>query len=297
MLSILIPSYNTQVTKLVRELKRQCEEAKLVYEILVLDDASTNEEIKAENKMLSSLDYCHFHENFKNLGRTASRNVLAEKARFEWLLFLDADVFPRNPDFIQRFHLNSNHEEKILLGGISYRDEIPKREEMLRWKYGRHREAKSVVERMKNPSIIVSGNLLITKSVFLQINSYDGNQYGLDILMSNEIRKNKVGVKHIENPVDHLGLEDSHTFLEKSINALHTTVDHVKRGDLPNDFRPVQKAYLTLKKMRLFGLFCFFMRGLLPSIERNLHSKRPNLFWFDLYRLYHYGNLIKMSNA
>lgn len=297
MLSILVPSYNTPVTQLVHELKRQCEDAKLVFEILVLDDASTNQEVKAENRSLDSLEGCSFYENLENLGRTASRDVLAQKARFDWLLFLDADVLPRNPDFIHSFDLKSNQEEKILFGGISYRDEIPRQEEMLRWKYGKYREAKSVSERVKNPYIIVSGNLLIKKAVFLQINSCIRNQYGLDILMSNEIRKNGIAVKHMDNPVDHLGLEDSQTFLEKSIKSLHSTVDHLRKGDLPEDFRPIQKAYLTLKKLRLFGLFSFFMRGLLTSIERNLHSKRPSLFWFDLYRLYHYGNLIKLSNA
>ncbi|HBY67061.1 MAG TPA: glycosyl transferase family 2, partial [Flavobacteriaceae bacterium] len=72
MLSILIPTYNYDVTELVNTLHQQCLQAKLTFEILVLDDASHNENTKSSNSTINSLDYCLYAENTKNKGRTAT---------------------------------------------------------------------------------------------------------------------------------------------------------------------------------------------------------------------------------
>mgnify|MGYP000232582310 CR=1 FL=1 len=68
----------------------------LFFEILVLDDASTDKQCSSENKKINALDHCSYLENEKNIGRTATRNILAKKAKYDWLLFLDADVIPLN---------------------------------------------------------------------------------------------------------------------------------------------------------------------------------------------------------
>ena len=48
MLSILIPEHNYDCTKLVNDLAMQCNKAGIIYEIIVLDDASTL--YKSENR-------------------------------------------------------------------------------------------------------------------------------------------------------------------------------------------------------------------------------------------------------
>ncbi|PIV50102.1 MAG: glycosyl transferase, partial [Flavobacteriaceae bacterium CG02_land_8_20_14_3_00_34_13] len=45
MLSILIPTYNYDITSLVAVLYKQLEEVSYAYEIIVVDDASTKEEL------------------------------------------------------------------------------------------------------------------------------------------------------------------------------------------------------------------------------------------------------------
>ncbi|HBY66340.1 MAG TPA: hypothetical protein DEG69_00350, partial [Flavobacteriaceae bacterium] len=45
---------------------------------------------------------------------TATRNRLAEKANYNWLLFLDADVIPKYKDFIERFISKKNKQTSFL---------------------------------------------------------------------------------------------------------------------------------------------------------------------------------------
>ena len=105
MLSILIPTYNYNTLLLVKTLQQQAIESKVVFEILALDDASTDKQCSVENKKINALDHCSFLENEKNIGRTATRNILAKKAKYDWLLFLDADVIPLNHDYIETYAL------------------------------------------------------------------------------------------------------------------------------------------------------------------------------------------------
>src|SRR5690606_33420534 len=103
MISILIPTYNYNVFPLVENLYQQCERENLEYEILVLDDASPNKKFKEENSKINKLENCSFQVLDENIGRSKIRNLLATRAKFDWLLFLDADTFPSNNNFIQNY--------------------------------------------------------------------------------------------------------------------------------------------------------------------------------------------------
>lgn len=297
MVSILIPTYNTNIVELVTQIHAQCIDYGITSEIVVLDDASTNTDIVKANEKIASLDKCRIVKNEVNKGRTQSRHLLANKASFDWLLFLDADVLPKHHDFINRFDWPSLESEKIVFGGISYREERPAPTEILRWKYGKDREAKGVLARQKAPHFIISQNLLIRREVFFAVNKETHSKYGLDNIVSFEIFQQGYRVKHIDNPVVHLGLENSDTFIKKSIESIKTTLFFEEKENFPKDFRPLQRIYLRLKKA---GMVHSFMKGtnrLLPKIEKNLMSANPNLKLFDLYRLYHYVQLKNETNA
>lgn len=297
MLSVLIPTYNTSVVPLVESIQKQCLEVSFPYEIIVLDDASTDSFIVRENDTLKQLRNCKILKNQRNLGRTQSRKVLAQNATYPWLLFLDSDVMPKYPDFIQRFALENGGASQIIFGGVTYLSEKPKPEAILRWKYGRSREAKSVTERNKKPYFIISQNLLIQKDSFSKINIVLENAYGLDNIISYFILKNGFEVRHIDNPVYHHGLENSETFIRKSIESLETSIRFESKLDLPDDFRPIQKLYKRLKNFRLLGIFMICMKWFMKSIEKNLYSNNPNLKVFDLYRLYHFSLLKEKNDA
>ncbi len=297
MLSVLIPTYNTNVFPLVEKIHDQCKQAGHEFEIIVADDASSDDSLEVQQKEIEQMDRCRVLKNETNLGRTATRNLLAKTAQYDWLLFLDADVMPKYDDFIKRFALNNPKDAPIVFGGIAYYPEKPRQQQVLRWKYGTDREAKSVKERGKNPHFIISQNLLIQKDAFFNINLVSENVYGLDNIVSYFIFKNNLKVGHIDNPVYHLGLENTETFIKKSIQSLETSLRFHREGNFPEDFRPVQKLYIKLKKWGLLGIFKGTMRLFVKSIEKNLYSNNPNLKWFDLYRLYHYAKLKDQQHA
>lgn len=297
MLSILIPTYNYNVVTLVSTLHKQATKLNIPFEILVLDDCSNRIECIQKNKTIENLPNCFSFNNSKNLGRTQTRQNLAKKAKYDWLLFLDADVLPKYNDFISRFDFLKYKNQNVIYGGVCYFDEKPDGSKMLRWKYGNHREAKSVTKRLKEPYFIISQNLMIKKEIFLKLNSNKANDYGLDILFSNNLKKNNIGVKHIDNPVYHLGLEENIVFIKKSLAAVKTTYLLEKQGQLGNDLRPLQKSYLKLKRYKLTAIFYFLIKKLKNRMEYNFNSSNPNLFWFDLYRLQYYIELKSKKNA
>lgn len=298
MLSILIPSYNYNVVELVNKVHQQALLALIPFEIIVLDDCSTNQEIKNTNKKnIEIKEHCTFIANDNNLGRTESRNLLASEAKYAMLLFLDSDVMPKYNDFISRFELNDNKDCEVIYGGVCYNNENPKPDQLLRWKYGHKRETKDVASRQKEPYFIISQNLLINKVVFIKNNTSNINIYGLDILFSGNLLKNKIQVKHIDNPVYHLGLENNITFLNKSLEAVKTTFLLEKNKLIESDLRPLQKSYLLLKKWKLVGLFNMVFKTFKKTIKNNLLSKNPSMFLFDLYRLQYYIELKSDKDA
>lgn len=291
MLSILIPTYNDAIDQLVQTIWKQAESLSEPFEIIVLEDNSNDAATLQKNKSITKLSNCHYYLNKQNLGRTASRNLLAKRAKYDWLLFLDADVLPVSATFIKNYMANDLSRIKVAYGGVAYYDTPPDKDKMLRYRYGRQREAKSVEERLKDPYSIISQNLLIDKRTFEAVNVEEKNTYGLDILFSFNLKKQNIEVLHIDNPVYHLGLETTQVFLEKSLRSIETTFFLEQQHLISEDTRPVQKAFLKLKKYGAVSLFKTMTSRLERGMVKNLTSKNPSLVQFDMYRLNHYIKL------
>ena len=130
------------------ELKKQLDKLGVDYEILVQDDGSTL--YLEENRKINDLMNCFLFENKENSGRSKVRNSLSNQAKFNWLLFLDSDTFPKNSDYILKYIQNISSKTGIIYGGIEYQNEEPEKNRILRWVYGKEREALSVNKRNKN---------------------------------------------------------------------------------------------------------------------------------------------------
>ena len=293
MISILIPTYNYNTFPLVSKLHKQCESVGIEFEILVMDDASTDKQCLQENLKINLLTNCSFQTLKQNIGRSAIRNLLAKKATAKKLLFLDADVMPLRDDFINQYFSHINLNQDIICGGITYQGVKAKKRERLRYVYGLHREQKSVSKRQNNSHFIVSANMFISKLCFLEINTMLDNLYGDDLVLSNNIKIKQINVLHIDNPVIHYGLEQNDKFIKKALQAVETIVLLEKRNLLEKEFLPIQKAYLKLKKFYLENTFNKVISQFEKKMERNFNSENPTLLWFDLYRLNHYTKLKK----
>lgn len=291
MVSILIPIYNYNISMLVNEIHKQALELGFDFEIIAADDASTNNSIKKVNKEINNLINCSYIQFEQNKGRTYTRSFLAEKAQYDLLLFLDADVIPKEKTFLKNFDIQ-NTEADLIFGGISYSTEKPESQYLLRWKYGKSREAKTVDDRNKMLYLsIISQSILIKKDVFLKANDFFENIYGVDVLFCQNLEKMKVKVLHIDNPIIHLGLESNEDFIKKTNKALDSIYQFEKENRIPENYRPIQKAYLSLKNKGALKLFIKIIAFFEKSIYKNLISSSPSLFLFDLYRLYYYSQL------
>ena len=68
MLSILIPTYNYDITNLVETIWQQCKKESFSFEIIVLDDYSTNLTITKNNDDIKDLEFCKHIKNKKKYG-------------------------------------------------------------------------------------------------------------------------------------------------------------------------------------------------------------------------------------
>jgi glycosyltransferase involved in cell wall biosynthesis len=294
MLSILIPTYHYNAYPLALQLENQALKANITFELICLDDGSFSH-LNIENQKINNLTNCKFIEAKKNIGRTASRQFLAEQAQYNWLLFLDADTIPASNNFIDTLIKNIHSNYQVIFGGIAYMQTKPESDRFLRWYYGKERETKPVEERLRKPyQSLISGAFTIKKELFLTINSkFLNNAYGMDILFAHELRILKTPVKHINNQVFHLGIEKSSKYLIKSKSALHTLSVMLKNKSVSQNATNLLKTYNKLYRIGLASLFGKLMLIFNSYIEKNLTGPTPNLFLFDLYRLGYFCRIHK----
>lgn len=294
MLSVLIPTYNYNVVALVNEIKNQCTQANIAFEILVLDDCSTF--FSTENTLINTLNNCSYNILNKNVGRSKIRNILALKAHFKHVLFLDADVIPTQPNFIENYLKELLKNNDFIVGGICYKTEKPSKNEYLRWYYGVNKETKSVINRQEKPFYhFSSANFLIKKDLFLNIQFNESlKKYGHeDTLFAFECKKSNYKITHINNPVYHLGLENNTVFIEKSLLSVENAWFLFKNNLI--DYKYIKLLYFYKKIEQntfLLKSILFFGKNTEKMLLKNLKSNKPNLKFLDFYKLYH---LIKIS--
>lgn len=292
MLSILIPTYNYNVFPLVKRLHEQAMDSKIDFEIRVYDDCSTL--IVPENEKINHLSNAFHILLNENIGRSAIRNLLAKEAKYPNLLFLDADTQVIKNDFIENYLDEIPHGYQIIYGGIRYCENPPLKVEKLRWIYGIAREALSVEERRKQPHIrFLTLNFLIHKTVFSQLkfNEDIPNLRHEDTLFSLDAKKKNIDVRHIDNPVVHLGLESSEVFLRKSRESVESLKLFVDQNLINAEETALSAKAHQLKKNGLAWSASLFYKIFKKTMEKNLLSGNPSLFIFDIYRLGYYLSL------
>jgi len=292
MLSVLIPIYNYYAYPLVLDLHKQCMECGIDFEIIVLDDGS--QKFKEENKEINELRFCTYTILKANIGRSAIRNLLAKKAAFENLLFLDSDTIPTGTKFISNYLLQITTEEKIVSGGILYSEFKPKKNQLLRWKYGNSREALSAKKRKESPYLrLLTLNFMIKKTVFEKV-SFNENIPNLrheDTLFSYNLKQQNILVEHIDNPVFHLGLDEFEIAIKKENESLIALKFLIENQLIPFDYIGLSKLFYRIKKIHLLFLLKIINKITNPLLLKNLASKNPSLFIFDIYRLGYFSSL------
>lgn len=298
MLSILIPVYNFNIVPLVTELHNQAIKAAIPFEIIILDDGSSML-LRDQNKDVGMLPNVRFQELEKNIGRSTIRNRLAEMAKYSSLLFMDCDSEVPSDDYIKKY-LPYCNKEIVVCGGRIHRSEPPEEPEyLLRWLYGIRKEQIPDAKRNINPyRSFMTNNFLIAKSVFMKI-QFDESiiHYGHeDTLFGLELKKRGVIVRHIKNPLYHIGLEIAMEFLRKTSEAVENLLTLLYDGKINrHDIRDIRllSAYVFIKRFRLVGIYLYFYDFISSAVMRNLLGSNPSIFAFDLYKLSLISQLIR----
>jgi len=295
MISILIPCFNYNTLPLVTALHCQAILENIEFEIIVLDDASPFNENTEINSKINQLVYCRYEKNETNLGRGENRNSLISKAKYDWVLLMDCDMFPKSENFIKNYIENiKNQNEAAFFGGILYYNEKPKNDEVLRWVFGKSREEIPLEKRRSKPyHYALISNILVKKNILLSY-PFDSEIYNYvyeDIVFILGLKKHNIAITHIENPAFHLNLEKSKVFLEKFHSSLLNLKLVLDRKVITSDETALTKTYSKIQKFNMVRLVAFLFKIFKKQFTKNLLSKNPSLFIFDIYRLGYFCQL------
>lgn len=282
MLSILIPVYNCNIFSLVSEIHRQISSCNTPFEIVVYDDGSSL--YISENNAINNLSHATYKKLSKNIGRSAIRNLLATKAHYNSLLFIDAGTFPENKNFIDNYIANIKY--KVVTGGMTYLKKPPRKPFKLRWIYTKKREF-NIKKTSDIRPIVCSSNFLIQKQVF-DANPFDESlkKYGCeDVIFFDAIAKKGVQIKHINNPVIHDAKDDAATFIKKTEAAIENLIDLIDTHKLSKNRYKVSALYYKLKRIRLDKFVTFIFKITKNILKMNFNSSYPSILCYDLYRL------------
>jgi glycosyltransferase involved in cell wall biosynthesis len=292
MLSILIPIYNEDVTTLVTELVRQARAESLDFEILCFDDASPQINFHIQNEKLNQIPEVNYQRMSENRGRSKIRNILADSAKGEYLLFMDGDSKVVRNTYLRDYWLVRN-ENTLLYGGRCYDNAAPAQVELLfHWRYGKAREQQSVAQRSRQPyHSFMTNNFMIPAALFHQIRFDESlKQYGHeDTLFGMALKAKAIPIVHLDNPLEHAGLEHASVFLEKTkkaIENLHQLQREGKKVETKLSFIADR-----LQGMGLGFLFLSLFNLLERRIYNNLLTGSSSMRLFDFYKL---GLLLRM---
>jgi hypothetical protein len=289
MISVLIPIYNFNVAKLVKDLHAQLLYANVVFEIILGDDASTDSHNNGKLTDLQGVTYFSLKEN---IGRSKMRNLLVEKAKYPFLLFMDCDAAVSSALYINNYivEISRSTPPVCIIGGVAYRKQKPNPKYYLRCHYGKRREATDADIRNRKPyKSFTSFNAVFSKSIFDLVKfdesfSTYGNE---DTFFGDQLRNAHIPVIHINNPLYHDGLDSNDDYLKKVETSIDNliTLFHSKKIDsgFVNENR-LLATYLKCKKLNITPLLRLYYKNYLPKIKQKI-LKRHSIFWLDMYKL------------
>ena len=292
-LSILIPIYNSVCVNQVKELSAQALKLNVDYEIIVADDNSPLKDVTRANEVINDMPNCQYIIKPTNTGSAATRNFLAEKSRYPWLLFIDCDVEISTPSFLYTYLLYIDKDYEVINGGIAVADN-PLMNSNLRYIYEKRAEADHTAAKRQKQRYqeFRSTNFMIRRDIFLQHpfdERFTKSGYE-DVLFGKHLKLNNTSILHIDNPVTMTEFETNPDYVAKTERNLRTLYQF--RSDLRGYSR-----LLTLVSGIHIPAILWLMRlwhHMFGAIERrNLCGSRPYLLVFKLYRLGYYLTLTR----
>jgi glycosyltransferase involved in cell wall biosynthesis len=244
-LSVLIPTFRDDPSALLKALDQTLAPA----EVVVLDDGG-GDDVLAE-RIARRIQKMRLPARFvrlsRNEGRAKGRNRLAAHARGGHLLFLDSDMLPDTPDFLDRWTAVADGGAAVAFGGFTL-DQTPQRpEHALHRAMALKSDCTPAPDRAKAPEKhVFTSNLLVRRDVFETIGFDEGfSGWGWeDVEWAMRVARQHP-ILHIDNTASHLGLDPAPVMAAKyeqsAANFARVVAGH----------REVVSAYPSYKVARL----------------------------------------------
>ncbi|WP_083759537.1 glycosyltransferase family 2 protein [Maricaulis maris] len=286
LLSILVPFYRDDPGALLDAL------APLVrphddIELILYDDGEPDPALNRQvSAHIDHLDIAiRLLSSARNRGRAAGRNLLAQQAHGAWLLYLDADMTPRDSGFLNRYREVINADAcDAVFGG--YETDWPEDHELQLHAALSHASDQNDAATRNGigATAFCSSNLLVRSSV-MKACPYDNGYTGwgwedVDWAVS---AARDFTLRHIDNPARHGGLQTSGVLLDKfragAANFKRLLDRHPELVDLPGA-RAARWLKTVPGQHRLRGLWSRMAASqVLPVRARTLALKLWRASW------------------
>jgi len=225
-LSIIIPAYNEAetITQCVGAAKESCEQANLEdFEILVVDDDSTDDTAELAQQAGAQV----VRSGKRNIG--ATRNMGAKEAKYEYLIFVDADTYINS----KLLNATVNAFEKGVIGGGA----------RLRWSEKVSYSSEFLVRLWNLVARIfffpAGSYFFVKKEIFDQVGGFDEQYYATEeIYLAKAIKQlGKVKIlreKYKTSPrkIKQFTFKEHWAFIRQFIRKPHDTVTNRENLDL-----------------------------------------------------------------
>ena len=211
LVSVVMSVYNDELT-IEKSIESIINQTYKELELLILDDASSDESLKIINKYKNKYNFIRVFKNQKNIGLTYSLNKLINASQGEYVARQDSDDVSRpnrlmeqiltvennNLDFCSSRAVVINSDKKI--PGISYY--LPTKQVM----------------RIKNP--FIHGTLFIKRRVLDEIGLYDEQfYYAQDYKLMRDLIERKYKYKIINKPLYELNMKNNISTIKREEQA------------------------------------------------------------------------------
>lgn len=219
-LSVLTPFHRDDPRSLLAALATEAQAVGGAVEVVLLDDAGGDPALSAAvEAAAAALPLPALLIRLPaNEGRARGRNRLAAAARGRHLLFVDSDMLPDAPDFLRAWlALCAEADPTTAFGGFSLEQTRPGPAHRLHHAIQAGGETPSAVQRALAPGKwVCSSNLLVRRDV-LEAEPFDEGFRGWgweDTEWGARVHA-RCGVRHVDNPASHLGLDTAPELLAK----------------------------------------------------------------------------------
>lgn len=289
-LSILIPVYRYDCTRLVTDLLEQCIALSLSLEIILGDDASGQDYASIYDRLAAQHAEVWVYHAPKNIGAGLMRQELATKAKGFSLLYTDADVLPTEGLIATYMKVRAEHPDAVVCGGFRYDERDCRADNRLRYHYGTQVEMRSLAQRIAEPyKSFIAMCFLAPRELVL---SHPFPRMGMgyeDTYWGEMLRRSQLDVVHIDAPVVHRLKETDEAFLSTTERYLRNLHEH--RDTFEGMSIKLLGYYRGLRRYHLARTIGRVAQPLMYIIRQILRRRPDRITLFQLYKLLYFCSL------